>query len=119
MLHQPFSSRESLSPSSAADFNNWLRQTRSEWLRRWKIPPSRAVSGLMDLLLRGSIVGMRLLTKLAPSDRIRSALSRKERALGHLARRPPGSIRRYTFPWAVSRMQEIYDAGRPYHEQES
>jgi hypothetical protein len=119
MLHQPFSSQESLSPSSEQDFYSWLRQARWAWLRQWKIPPTRWVSGLTDLLLYGSIVGLRLMTKLAPNDRLRAVLSEKDRTLGHLARRPPGSIRRYTFPWAVSRMQEVYEAGRHCYEQEN
>jgi hypothetical protein len=118
MLHQPFSSKESLSPSSAADFDEWLRQSRREWFRRWKIPPSRSVSGLIDLLVYGSIVGLRLMSKVAPGDRIRSALSTKARAMEHLARRPPGSVRRYTFPWAVSRVQKAYDAGRHCYSEE-
>lgn len=117
MLHQPFSIKESLSPSSAADFNLWLRESRWEWLRRWKLPPTRVGSSIIDLLLYGTVVGLRLMTKLAPGDRIRSILLKKSRAVGHLARRPPGSVRRYTFPWAVNRLQRIYDAGRHSYEQ--
>jgi len=112
MLHQPLSAKEGLSPSSAEDFNSWLRETRLEWLRRGRIPPSHALTALVDRSLYLFLAVLRRLPRFIPKSGLRDYLVKKTTALGHLARRPPGSVRNYTFPWAVSRLQQNYDASR-------
>ncbi len=110
-LHQPFSTGESLSASSKADFKLWLRESRPAWIRRWRIPPTHAISALSDVLLAVLVYCLRLSARLIPISTIRSRLRAKAKSLGHVARRPAGSVRRYTFPWAISRMQDKYDTG--------
>lgn len=111
-LHQPFSGKEALSASSAASFHAWLRENRGEWWRRRKLPPSRILSGVVDNLLKSSDLALRVIYRLLPASRIRDSVQKQIVAVGHLARRPPASVRSYTFPWAVDRLQENYDASR-------
>lgn len=114
-LHQPSAKQEALSPSSSKSFHDWLRQSRKKWLRRGKLPPSPTVSALVDRAIGTTIVALRVTRKLVPFASGKDYLAVKARKLRHFARRPPGSIRRFTFPWAVDRMVEEYEAGRSFY----
>ena len=117
-LHQPFSPGESLSASSEADFKLWLRESRPAWFRQWKIPPTHVISALVDVFMVLLNYSLRLAIRVLPIRSIRSSLWGKTRALVRLARRPPGSVRLYTFPWAINRMQKKYDTGRKFYEKD-
>lgn len=111
-LHQPFAAKEALLESSAADFHAWLRENRNQWWRRRKLPPSRIVSTIVDNVLYLSDWVLRVTYRLLPASGLRDSVQKRIVAVGHVARRPPASVRSYTFPWAVDRMQAKYDASR-------
>ena len=111
-LHQPHAKEEAPLPSSLQDFNAWLRESRSQWLKRGKLPPSPMVSDIVDSILWAGITGLRVTRKLIPVSGVQDYLAVKVRELRHRARRPPGSVRCFTFPWAVDRVRKEYDAGR-------
>ena len=92
-LHQPHAREEALSPSSLEDFHVWLRECRSRWLRRGKLPPSPMVSNVVDRILWASITALRVARKLVPVSGVQDYLAVKVRELRHRARRPPGSVR--------------------------
>jgi hypothetical protein len=100
---QLYTARCFLTPRSVEDYFSWLTENAHEWWTRRRIPPSPLLGKILDVTLRTIGDGLRLLSWIMP-PRARTNLRRRIR---HLVD-DPVYARRYTFPWAVARTQELY-----------
>jgi hypothetical protein len=89
---------EFLTPTSAADFLDWLRAHRRDWIRRGRLPPLPSLP--LDRLIHVLTDSLASWTKGKPG---------LWRLSGKLAGQPT-YLRRLLFPWAIDRATERYTA---------
>lgn len=97
-----------LAPQTTEDYFRWLIENADEWRKRGRIPPRPFLARMSDFILRHLIGVLRFMLTINPLCHIRLYVA----PLRRLLRRLDGivSISRYTFPWALARMQALYGA---------
>jgi hypothetical protein len=103
------SGREFLSPSSARDYFEWLRDRRWDFVRRGRLPP--IIDGRLDSAERFARQTVGRLYSPDHPTRLGTVLKRTGivRVTGRFAEAPT-RMRRYTFPWALARQRRAYPA---------
>jgi hypothetical protein len=100
-------SREFMSPASTRDYYDWLRERRTQWLRRGRLPP--LVAPRFDELELGA---RKAAGEFASAERAawyRTALRRTgAMRLVHRFAEGPTQLRRYVFAWAFERQRRAY-----------
>ncbi|HXV87318.1 MAG TPA: hypothetical protein VD793_11485 [Gemmatimonadales bacterium] len=104
-----FFRRESfLSPSSLADYQEWLAGHAAEWRRRGRTPPVRRDAASWRRTLAAASRLARAAAPPAPR-RVAAAVHAVARRLDLMAQREP--LFEFVFPWAIQRARAAYAEG--------
>lgn len=109
-----FRPRQFLEPKTMEDYFRWSAKNADEWKKRGRIRPRPSLARAFDFVLVVGIGALGLMLRIsseAPLLRRSKALAGFLRAIEDYLTQPL-YIRRYTFPWAVARTQELYRSDR-------